>query len=619
MRIQPRQQLLEIWRAVAKTSYAVKTAEQDAHWVWGGRSQRNSISDAEQLLCLMGPATEIPTFKLDLPNETAEDVHLTLDRLGDAVDIPRKLVKIIDEYLSTYTDDTGTPTFSGGSYFAAKSLDGLQESGLPTPEQRALDVVDSFAVSVRLSLAIIGFARVFRSVLTRAELREEVRAVEVRANRRLTAAMIGLLRGFTVNVFDADSDEDRTLCHMVNQTGLADRRVREQLLQELRDIRAGLRDVTLGIGEMPDLDNENKLFEIGWSWGIVRDAPPVKTEADIPQIGGFAEAAPYLYFTVVALDCIQDLSSERTRLLGLLDEEQQRLARALQIRWDLTQSYWSRIARFGSGRWPLEDMPWSTTDGISSDYLSLLVCSILVQDLTNRPDETSAIRVGRALEELAERARITRRPSGDDPALTMHHPGFPFALVGSDDVGGGPQLTWLLADFSPQLLKQAIRVSSLLRDVERRGEMLELIDDVWENHIRRRQLATGELWDRPAAIYPEIGKTDDSPSWYYTERVIGCLVTAAKLVGSPPLHSPLLADHATHLLAEADHIFDQELMRIAADPGPAMRKTLEKARAALRRAHDVIDSRPGTAAALASQVLIDLDQLDAARHSANGG
>jgi hypothetical protein len=614
MRVQPRQQLLEVWRAVAKISY------QDGQWIWGGRSQRNSISDAEQLLCLLGPATEIPAFKLDLPNETADDIHDALRKLGDPVDIPLRLVKIIAEYLHKYTDETGAPVFPGGTYFTVETPDGMTQGPL-TAEQRELDVVDSFAASVRLALGIIGFAKVFRTVLTRQDLRDEVREVETMAKQRLTAGMIGLLRGFAVNVFDTDSKEDTNLRRMVNQTGLPDRRARDLLLQELRDIRAGLRDVSLGISELPELDNENKLFECGWSWGITFGAPQVKTEAaNIPQVNGFAEAKPYLYFTVVALDCIRNLFTERTRLLGLLDEEQQRLAGALQIRWDLTQSYWSKLARFGSGRWPLEDMPWRTTDGADSDYFSLLVCSILVQELTNRPDEESTVRVGRVLEELAERARITRRPLRRDPAVTLHHPGFPFPLVGSDNVGG-PELTWLLADFSPQLLKQAIRVSSLLRDVERRGRLIELVDIVWESHIRRRQLATANLWDRPAAIYRYIEddeKLDGLPSWYYTERVVGCLITANDLVSSPPLRSPLLVDSATHLLAEADHIFDQELTRMAADPGPSMRTTVERARAALRRAHEVIETRPGTAAALAAQVLLDLDQLDAARQSANG-
>ena len=68
MKIQPRQQLLEIWRATARSSM------RDGAWVWGGRDQANSISDAEQLLCLMRPTAEVPAFKLDRPDETADDV-----------------------------------------------------------------------------------------------------------------------------------------------------------------------------------------------------------------------------------------------------------------------------------------------------------------------------------------------------------------------------------------------------------------------------------------------------------------------------------------------------------------------------------------------------------------
>jgi hypothetical protein len=610
MRIQPRQQLLEIWRAVAEASSAHR------EWAWGGRSGRNSISDAEQLLCVLAPAADIPIFKLDLPDETAEDVEGALTAFGDARDIPTKLVGVMRQYLERYRDREGAPIFSGGSYFSVRD-DATTD---PSPAQEALDVVDSYAVSMRVTLAILGFVKVFRSVLSRAELLDEVQIVEELAKRRLTAAMIGLLRGYAVYVFDSDSDEDQNLCRLVNQSGLPTRRARDLLLEELRDVRAGLRDVTLGIGELPDLDNPNKLFECGWSWGVTVDAPPVKVDApDIPQPDGVAQAAPYLYFTVVALDCIPNLSSERTRLLGLLDDEQQRLAGALQIRWDLTQLYWSRIARFGTGRWPLEDMPWRTTDGTPSDYLSLLVCSIVVQDLTRRPSPESTARVGRVLNELAERARITRRSLPRDPNVALHHPGFPLDLLGTEAVEpDSEQLVWRLVDFSPQLLKQAIRVARLSQTVERRQPMIDLVDTIWNDHINKRRLTSVGLWDRPDAVYENIGKVDEAPSWYYTERVIGCLITAAELISSPPLRSSVLLDEATDLLAEADHIFDQELMRISADPGPSVRRVLDRARASLRRAHEVIDDKPGTASSLARQVLIDLDQLESARHSAVG-
>jgi hypothetical protein len=411
---------------------------------------------------------------------------------------------------------------------------------------------------------------------------------------------------------------------MVNQAKLPPRRVLEDLHRELREIKAGLRDVTLGSGQVTDIDNDNKLFECGWSWGIVGEAPHVPTSADIgEQRDGVAFPAPFLYFTVVALDCIRNLFSERTRLLGLLDDEQQRLARALQLRWDLVQSYWSKIARFGSGGWPLEDIPWRTTDGVESDYLSLLVCSIVVQELSNRrAPETESQRVGEVLYELAGRARINRRPLPGDPALALHTPGFSLELDGTEKVGG-PRLHWLLADFSPQLLKQAVRVAGMLRHNEQRGNAVLLADQTWE-HLVSRRLPIGpasQLWDQTDALSNRVPDVEDPaplPSWYYTERVVECLIAAADLVGSPPLRSPELTDFAIDLLAEADHLFDQELLSVSAEAAPAMGSALHGARATLRRAHDIMRDRPGTAAVLAWEVLRELDRLAAARQQAVG-
>ena len=181
MRIQPRQQLLEIWRATARSSYSQEKDE----WLWGGREAANSISDAEQLLCLMLPATEIPRFRLDKPDQTDDEVLL---------------VRVIIEYLTKYSDDDGSPIFSGGTYFAP--ADPRTEA---TEVQMALDVVESFASSITLTLSALGFARVFRPELTRPELRADLDTLERLANQRLTAAMIGLLRSFTINVFETDS------------------------------------------------------------------------------------------------------------------------------------------------------------------------------------------------------------------------------------------------------------------------------------------------------------------------------------------------------------------------------------------------------------------------------
>jgi hypothetical protein len=606
MRIQPRQQLLDIWRALAQWSLSEPT------WVWGGRDGRNSISDAEQLLCLLTPATEIASFKLDQPNETAQDVLDALSAIGDSVELPRHLIRVMAEYMSEYTDSVGAPVYSGGSYF-----DSTEPGVEPSAAQRELDVVDSFSMSVRLSLAIIGFVRVFRTVLKREDLLREVDELESVASARLTSAIIGLLRSFAVYTFEISSPDGQALLRTVNQTGASQRRIVDELQYALREINAGLRDLTIGV-ESAGLDNPNRLFQCGWSWGTVRGAPQVETtERATRQPEGVALPAPYLYFTVIALDAIRDLFSERTRVLGLLTDEQQGLARTLQIRWDLAQSYWSTIATFGSGRWPLEDLPWRTIDEKESDYYTLLVASIAVQALSVRAgSEPELSRVGRVLEDLAGRGRITRRPTTNDAGVTMHVPGILTSLEGSELVGG-PRLGWTASDFSPQLLKRTIRVAGLLTTTARRGQLLDLSDQVWD-HLASRQHKNGAsmgLWDQSSQIFPDVKPGVEQPSWYYTERAVECLVAAAQLLESPPLRSDRLTDVATDLLAEAEHLFDQELLKISAEQGPAMGTALQTARATLRRARTVLPFRPATASVLASDVLRELDRLDAARLS----
>ncbi len=614
MKLQPRQQILEIWQATARTSY------QDGKWTWGGRDSSNSISDAEQLLCLMMPAAGPAVFKLDRPDETNEDVLKSLRALGDSVEVPRLLIRVLTDYMERYAAADGTPVFAGEDYFRPSHA----ETAL-TDAERAVDVVDSFSTSVALSLSTIGFLRVFKEIIKRDDLRREVDALEALANKRLSAAMVGLLRSFTVSVFDAYSPEGRALCRTANQDGLPERQMIEDLRRALREINARLRDVTIGSGAgiAEDLDNPNRLFECGWSWGIVRQAPAIVTsEAVGVQREGLAQPAPYLYFTVVALEGIAALFSERTRLLGLLNEEQTRLAQALQLRWDLTQSYWSTIATFGSDRWPLEDIPWRTTDRVESDYFSLLVTSIVVQDLVRRraPD-ADLNRVGQVLNELANRARITRRPfQQDDPALPMHAPGVRIDLLGADG-DDDVNLGWVVSDFAPLLLKRTVRIAGLMRDTELRGALLGLADIVWDHLLRRRitREPGTDLWDQPSNAFEQLAPGTDNPSWYYTRRVVECLVTAAEVVNSPPLRNERLAELAGDLLSEADHRFDQELLRGSTEAGPAMRSTLQSARATLRRAHEIKADHPGTAFVLVGEVLRDLDRLAAARTDLPGG
>jgi hypothetical protein len=383
---------------------------------------------------------------------------------------------------------------------------------------------------------------------------------------------------------------------------------------------ASFREVLIGSGQVTDLDSPNQLFECGWSWGIVAGAPVVQTDEEIgEQRDGLAEQAPYLYFTVIALDAIEDLFSERTRILGLLNEEQQRLSRALQLRSDLTRSYWASVATFGDGpRWPLEDIPWRTTDGEESDYFTLQVTSLAVKGLTQRRGtDAELMRIGTVLSELANRARITRRPYRDDPALALHTPGVRLTLEGSA-LAGGPQLVWTVNEFAPLLMQRMTNIAGLLSDARQRGVLLETADRVWDHLLERRiKLSVGrDLWDDPGGAFADLEPLrDELPSWYFTERVVQALVVAANVLDRPPLRSERVTAFAVELLNEAEQLFDRELMRGSAS-GPSLQPSIKTIRANLRRARDVLSDRPGTAAVLASNVLNLLNEISGGEQKA---
>ncbi|MET0423013.1 MAG: SCO2524 family protein [Actinoplanes sp.] len=608
MRIQPRQHLLDIWRATIKASW------RNNQWEWGGRDGSNSISDAEQLLCILLPATQVPIFALDKPDTTGRRIANALRLVGDVHVIPATLVRVLGEYYDRYSDTTGKPYFSGGSYF-------YTDQGKPTDEQRQLDIVDSYAVSVTLSLATIGFARVYRETPQQPEeLRRQITKVEEQASVRLTAAMIGLLRSFAVSTFPVDSPEGSLLLRTVNQDQDDEDKVAQRLRDALQETTASLGEVLIGSGRVAQLrERPNDLYECGWSWGIIADAPEIEIESGIGtgirQPDGVAQNAPYLYFTVLALDAIEDLFSERTRVLNLLDEEQQRLTRALQLRWELTRRYWATIATFGSGRrWPLEDIPWKTTDNDETDYYTLLATSVAVKGLAQqRGSDAQLSRIGAVLSELAQRSRITRRPTLSDPrAQALHSPGVELTLVGSD-IGEGHRLRWAVSEFSSLLLQRAIVIASLLRDVDQREQMLSLADQAWDHLAVRRLSGDLQLWDQPAEIFGDL-KRFEQPSWYYTERVVQGLVSAAKLLIQEPLVDERLVQQATALLAEAEHLYDMELMN-GSVPGydNELGKTLIRVRMYLERGREIARTRPGTTVALASESLRQLDVLSTAR------
>jgi hypothetical protein len=617
MRIQPRRQILDIWQSVVRSSF------QDGAWVWGGRDQPNSISDAEQLLCLLYPATELPNLTLDRPDAIANDVSKALAGLGGVSAIPQKLIDALADYIHRYTDEQGEPVFAGGSYLATGISDGssVTESQQITGEQQALGVVASYSMSVSLCLAALGFMRTFKLTARKTTL-QKIERLEQSISGRLTSAMIGLLRSFVVTTVGANDPARAVMLAFVNQDDASEQIVLSNLHTRLARVRTRLLDdVQIGIDIETELSDEDRLFECGWGWGIVRNATPVEIDVEKagltgkPRIGtqvGVAEPRPYLYSTVVALDGINDLRSQRTRELGLLNEEQRRLSDALQTRWDLTQRYWSTIARFGDQKWPLEDIPWRTSDGQESDYYSLLVSAVLVQDLENRQATDDDLnRAVLIFESLAQRGRITRRVTVDDPAIAFHVPGVQIRLGGTESVG--PPLYWTVADFAPLLLKRTLQSAHLSANVNARVQLLRLAEMTMD-HLSQRQIGKGPaegLWDDPAKVlFPRNDhQSENRPSWYLTERVVEALVEAARTFRGPPLHSPQVASGALDLLYEADHLLNQQILDVDTDDTSPRRDELVDIETTLTRARRIVVEQPGTAHALAMDALRRLDKL----------
>jgi len=610
LRIRPRQQILDVWRALLFACYA------DGRWTWSGGEEPDSISEAEQLLCLLHPMNEIESFGLADPDAVRDDVLAALRPLGGLRRIPKAVTEIAVDFFERHTDEAGTPQF-----FCAGLLRPDDYDEETTPEQRSeLTVVDAYSRSVTLSLAVLAFVKQRLVLEVDAAGGHNLRRLRGLASDRLTAAMAGLLRSFVVNSIYPDSAEGQALMGMVRRPGSTDNELFRQLSNRLRQVRTQVEeDLRLGVSEESKPDDE-QLFEVGWSWGIVADAVRLDlVDVATAATRGYADARPSLYFTVSALDGIQDLLSRRTRSLGLLNDDQRRLADALALRWDLTQRYWSALARFDSEHWPLADLPWQASDGEESDYFSLLVLSIVIKDFVNRSFTVRDIQeVVGIIEELAQRGRITRRMSSGDPAVALHFPGVRIRLSGSDRLG--PRLVWYTADYTALLLKRTYQAVQLTNEVNLR-ERLAFVAESAMDHLYDRRLdrAPGAgLWDDVTRllIYDR-GASRPKLSWHQTERVVEALVMTARAYVQDPPRSTQMAEIAMRLLNEADHLYNQELLDVDADDRSALHTHLDRIESLISRAREVQSQRVSTSVALAEEALRLLDQLAQARQDAS--
>lgn len=533
-------EILAVWRRWVAFCHADEglPPPDDGTLPWGDRrTSRNCIVDAELLECLLYPQDAIEWLSLGgLYNADPAVVRAlnppdatSTDRLDPK--LLRHIAARLMDFFETYGKDG--PTFLPGSY--ASVPDGDPPTDFPP-------ITDAYtfsaSVCVRTKLLLERWSA--RGERLSDELEVDVKRLQELADKRLTAALAGLCRSF-----------------VVSGTGIEGWQT-EQVVEwpadnpSMRAIRTQLSPYFHGP------DPAGAPFECGWSWGEVKpehDHEYLEKGADLAPPDWYAQPAPYLYFTVMAVDGIADLFSNRIQASRVLSEDQSYLASWLRFFWEKTWEFWSTLA-FSPGRrtdWAIEDVPWRTADGDESEYWTAYLLRIITaypghRQLSVYEDERRVDRLTAVLEELGQRSRVTRRSVRlcidgqvmDDPSLRLHEPRqVRVRLVPAREKGAptGPEGAWHLYDLAPQLLKIAGRLLQGSGSPAARERLTDLIDSVW-GHLRGRCLQPDQVgqfhsygWDAgPGGPAPETDERDVS-SWYLTERVVEALTAVETASG----------------------------------------------------------------------------------------
>ncbi|GAB4008614.1 hypothetical protein GCM10029992_65470 [Glycomyces albus] len=281
--MQPRQQLLDIWKAQVAYSMRLPKGSDELNgrqWFWGGRNDSDAVGDAQQLLCMLLPAQELPELAYSNPDATSEPVLDALKGLGDPVEIPIFVMRLIKDYMTWHTDDEGVPIYSGGA-----NMHRIDRSREATPEQRAVDITEGFALAIPLCIAALVFLTDFGPTadrLGRPGLIEERQRAEDLVHRRLRGALVGLLRSFSVATYDEGDEEGSRLIELINVDGQASRKIIRRFRDKAQEIIGSLRDITIGSGGTAAVEASTKLFEVGWSWSVVEKAPRSRSSPTAP-------------------------------------------------------------------------------------------------------------------------------------------------------------------------------------------------------------------------------------------------------------------------------------------------------------------------------------------------
>lgn len=644
MAINPREQLQQVikrWLAVVLKPYA---ADADApvwqDWRNAQGDQPNAILEAEQALSFLLPQDALKEFRLEFQRTEVDPQWRTmLEEFGGEGKYSIKLALILRYIRDLLKRELpgGEQNFATPAYF---------DAGSPLRNE---PVVDSFSLSVTLCLVAKRLARRIRLGDPDVDPGNETFALADEvwelADARLTASLRGLLAAFAVNTAPADSwhasaKSAKSLWAWPggeNDEDPGDPRT----IAALSAVKKRLVDLGFRIGKA-------EAFECGWSWGVVARSDTdwawlfagsrgeddfdgsvwnaVKAYAE--SIDRPAENAPYLYFTVVALDGIEDLLSPDVEASGLLNGEQTLLSSRIKTLESIVRDYWEALAisrpRGDSYRdWLIERIPWRTADGQASVYWNLYLLRIIIPRLAR--SEANDERLLKFCERLAETLLILREPvpSAEDPALELHWPGLQMTLgyfERLDDEPGALERmncpkAWVAYDASVQLLKVGARLLSMASSPRARIRWSALIEEVWKHIEKRhdRHSGSGRGWDRFDKAFPEYyerlksekvfkadggelltpwrreddaATTADRPdlvaSWYMTERVVEALVSLVNSTDAAPQGGHEVRQLTQSLLVEFgasvsdEDWLDEVRQQSEQSPGKALMTLLSK-------------------------------------------
>jgi hypothetical protein len=545
---------------------------------------RNAILDSEILLIFLLPETQLRGLRFD--NESrggSKDLqNHPLYRWFHSANPGAKTFSYWNQrvcaalksyYLRNSAAD-GTPTFGSNSYFTSGAD---KYATIPVP------TVDAYSLS--LSVSLMSKQLCDRVAAENRDEDEQEYAIWAElselASKRITAALQGLLNSFCVETSKQDVWEQNTGRKWPEASG-------GSLNKRSRDRLMHLRQELKGMGfKIPT----KSAYEVGWSWGpTVRDIG-----SDHTNQAPLAEPAPYLYFTINALDGIVDLETPQVESGGLLSPEQLALAAQLKTRARMTATYWMAVttahqSKDGPGEWEIETLPWRTADGQGTLYWNLYLTRVILS--SGSLSEPELLRFTALAERLGEAARVTTPafPTESDPSVrAIHYPGLQIEL-NVQNTDQGQELEYLVLDFAPQLLKLVGRLLSLTTETATRQRLLDLADRVWK-HLTKRAAGSsvGKSWDSVISAFPEFAFGPEARgalgidaskagvsvnSWYLTERVLESLTMLASVDQQRPRSSNELKRFASLLIVEAEWYVNQA----TADDRLKLRGQLDAAR-----------------------------------------